>query len=63
MQEEEEELICRFIDAFEQRYGRKPKLEDAEGNFKRDVARDMQMSVGGAHYYLRLAAEHEKEET
>jgi hypothetical protein len=45
---EEKERIYRFIAAFEERYGRKPKLEDAEGDFKLQVARDMQMSVGGA---------------
>jgi hypothetical protein len=43
---EEKERIFRFIEAFEQRYGRKPKLEDVEGGFKLQVARDMQMSVG-----------------
>ena len=57
MSEEEKERIFRFIEAFEQRYGRKPTLEDAEGDFKLQVARDMQMSVGGAHYYIRLASE------
>jgi hypothetical protein len=57
MPEEEKERICRFIKAFEQRYGRKPTLEDAEGDFKVQVARrDMQMSVGGARYYIRLAS-------
>jgi hypothetical protein len=38
-------------------YGRKPKPEDAEGDFKMRVAEDMQMSVGWASYYLRSAAE------
>ena len=55
--------FCRFIQAFESIYKRKPTLEDAEGDFKLQVARDMQMSVGGARYYLRLAAEQESEET
>jgi len=57
------ERVHRFIEAFQKLYGRKPKPEDAEGNFKIQVAQDMQMSVGGARYYLRLAAEHEKEDT
>lgn len=61
--ETDRDRVCRFIKAFENIYGRKPKLEDAEGNFKRQVAQDMHISVGGARYYLRLAAEHEKEET
>jgi hypothetical protein len=60
---EEKERIYRFIVAFEERYGRKPKVEDAEGDFKLQVARDMQMSVGGARYYLRLAAEQDNKET
>jgi hypothetical protein len=51
--------IDRFIEAFEKLYGRKPKWEDAQGDFRIRVAQDMQMSVGGARYYLRLAAEHE----
>jgi hypothetical protein len=55
--------IYRFIAAFEERYVRKPKPEDAEGDFKIRVAEDMEMSLGGARYYLRLAAEQEKNET
>lgn len=54
------EHVGRFIEAFEQRYGRKPELEDAEGDFKLRVAEDMQMSAGGARYYLRAAAEHQE---
>jgi len=49
--------VDRFIEAFEKLYGRKPKVEDAEGDLKIQVARDMQMSVGGARYYIRLASE------
>jgi len=51
------ERVDRFIEAFEKLYGRKPKAEDADGDFKIQVAQDMQMSVGGARYYIRLAAE------
>lgn len=51
--------IDRFIEAFEKLYGRKPKAEDADGNFKIQVAQDMQMSVGGARYYIHLASERE----
>jgi hypothetical protein len=50
------ERVDRFIEAFEKLYGRKPKVEDADGDFKIQVARDMQMSVGGARYYIRLAS-------
>jgi hypothetical protein len=60
--QETRERIQRFIEAFERVYGRKPKLDDAEGNFKLQVAQDMQMSVGGARYYLRLAVAHNEEE-
>ena len=58
--QKDRERVLRFIEAFESLYGRKPKPEDAEGDFKIQVAADMQMSVGGARYYLRLATEHEK---
>jgi hypothetical protein len=51
------ERIDRFIEAFEKLYGRKPKAEDADGDFKIQVAQDMQMSLGGARYYIRLASE------
>jgi hypothetical protein len=61
--EEDTRRVHRFIEAFEKLYGRKPKPEDAEGDFKNQVAEDMQMSVGGARDYLRLAAEQEKKET
>ena len=54
------EHVRRFIETFEQRYGRKPELEDTEGDFKLQVAEDMQMSAGGARYYLRAAAEHQE---
>jgi len=52
-----------FIEAFEKLYGRKPEREEANGDFKIQVARDMQMSVGGPRYYLHLAIEHKKEDT
>jgi len=55
--QENTQRVDRFIEAFEKLYGRKPKPEDAEGNFKVQVAQDMQISVGGARYYLRLATE------
>lgn len=51
------ERVHRFIEAFEKLYGRKPRPEDAEGTFTIQVAQDMQMSVGGARYYIRMAAE------
>jgi hypothetical protein len=51
------ERVDRFIEAFEKLYGRKPNAEDADGDFKIQVAQDMQMSVGGARYYIRLASE------
>jgi hypothetical protein len=54
------ERVDRFIKAFEKLYGRKPKAEDADGDFKIQVAQDMQMSVGGARYYIRLASEKQK---
>jgi hypothetical protein len=56
------ERIDRFIVAFEKLYGRKPKAEDADGNFKIQVAQDMQMSLGGARYYIRLASERKAKE-
>ena len=56
--QESTERVDRFIEAFEKLYGRKPKREDAEGDFKIRVAQDMQISVGGARYYLRQATEH-----
>ena len=43
-------------------YGRKPKAEDADGDFKIQVAQDMQMSVGGPRYYIPLAAERKAKE-
>ena len=58
---EDSNYVYRFIEAFEKLYGRKPTLEDAERNFKIQVAQDMEMSVGGARYNLRLAAEFEEE--
>lgn len=61
--QKDRERIRRFIEAFEKLYGRKPTAGDAEGDFKIQVAQDMQMSVGGARYFLRLAAKHENEET
>jgi len=56
------ERVDRFIEAFEKIYGRKPKAEDADGDFKIQVAQDMQMRVGGARYYIRLASEHKAKE-
>ncbi len=56
------ERIDRFIEAFEKLYGRKPKTEDADGDFKIQVAEDMQMSLGGARYYIRLASERKARE-
>lgn len=62
--ESDRERVRRFIEVFEDIYKRKPTIEDAEGDFRRQVAQDMHMSVGGARYYLRLAVEHrEKEQT
>jgi len=52
------ERVHRFVEAFEKLYGRKPRPEDAEGNFTIQVAQDMQMSVGGARYYIHLATQH-----
>ena len=51
------ERVNRFIEAFEKLYGRKPRPEDAEGNFTIQVAQDMEMSVGGARYYIRADTE------
>jgi len=51
--ESDRERVRRFIEAFEDTYKRKPRVEDAEGDFMRKVAQDMHMSVGGARYYLR----------
>jgi hypothetical protein len=53
---QDSQRLRRFIEAFERLYGRAPKREDAKGDFKQ-VAKDMQISVGAARYYLRLAAE------
>ena len=64
--QENKQRVYRFIEAFEKLYGRKPNPQDAQGNFRIQVAQDMQISVGGARYYLRLAAEqmeHLEEET
>ena len=58
----DKDRIRRFIESFEKIYKRRPTLEDAEGDFKLQVAQDMDMSVGGARYYLRLAAEHDEKE-
>ncbi len=46
--QEHPQRIYRFIEAFEKLYGRTPKPEDAESDFKIKVAQDAQMSVGGA---------------
>ena len=55
--QEEPDRVHRFIEAFEKLYGRKPRPKDAEGNFTIQVAQDMEMSVGGARYYIRAATE------
>ena len=55
--QEEPDRVDRYIEAFEKLYGRKPSPEDAEGNFTIQVAQDMEMSVGGARYYIRAATE------
>jgi hypothetical protein len=60
--QKDSDRVHRFIEAFEKLYGRKPIQEDAEGDFKIRVAQDMQMSLGGARYYLRLATKYEKHE-
>ena len=52
---ENSERVNRFIAAFSKLYGRKPQLEDTVGDFAVQVARDLQMHVGGARYYLRWA--------
>jgi len=56
------ERIDRLIEAFEKLYGIKPQAEDADGDFKIQVAQDMQMSLGGARYYIRLASERKPKE-
>ena len=53
--QENTERINRFIEAFSKFYGRNPEPEDAVGDFAHQVARDLQMHVGGARYYLRWA--------
>jgi hypothetical protein len=58
--QESSRRVYRFIDAFSKRYGRKPQPEDAVGDFAVQVARDLQMHVGGARYYLRWATEREE---
>jgi hypothetical protein len=55
--QQEADRVQRFIEVFEKQYGRKPRPEDAEGSFTTQVAQDMEMSVGGARYYLRAATE------
>lgn len=53
----ESNRVNRFILAFEKLYGRNPKPGDADGNFAAQVARDMEMRVGGARYYIRAATD------
>ena len=53
----ETDRLQRFVAAFEKLYGRQPSSEDAKGNFTAQVAQDMEMSVGGARYYIRAATE------
>ena len=57
------EHVYRFVAALQKPYGRKPKPEDAVGDFVVQVAQDMRMAVGGARYYLRWATEHGVEQT
>ena len=54
--QKDSDRVYRFIAAFERLYGRRPRPEDAEGNFTVQVAQDLEMSVGGARYYIRLAS-------
>jgi PAS domain S-box-containing protein len=58
--QKDSERVQRFVVAFEKLYGRKPRREDAFGEFTAQVALDMRMSVGGARYYLRWATEHDE---
>ena len=51
------ERVNRFIEAFEKLYGRKPRPEDTERSFMLQVSHDLEMSVGGARYYIRAATE------
>jgi hypothetical protein len=60
--QKDSDRVYRFIESFEKLYGRKPIQKDAEADFKIRVAQDMQMSLGGARYYLRLATKYEKHE-
>ena len=55
------ERVDRFLEAFEKLYGRKPKAEGAHGDFKIQIAQDMQMNVGGPHY-IRMTAERKAKE-
>lgn len=61
--ETETERVQRFIEVFENLYGRKPSADDADGDFKLRVAQDMRISVGGARYYIRRAVESKAKET
>ena len=53
----ETDQLQRLVAAFEKLYGRQPRPEDAKGNFTIQVAQDMEMSLGGARYYIRAATE------
>jgi hypothetical protein len=57
------ERVYRFIDAFQRLYGRKPQPDDAASDFAAQVARDLQMNVAGARYYLRWAILREEKES
>ena len=50
--QKDSDRVERFIAAFEKLYGRKPRPEDAQGNFTLHVAQNMEMSVGGARSFL-----------
>ena len=53
----ETDRVQRFVAAFEKLYGRKPRPEDANGNFTVQASQGMEISVGGARYYIRVATE------
>jgi hypothetical protein len=61
--EKDSDRVHRFIAAFEKQYGRRPTPEDAQGHFTTQVAQDMEMSVGGARYYIRVATEQKSTHT
>jgi hypothetical protein len=60
--QKDSDRVLSFIEAFEKLYGRKPRHEDSVGTFTIQVAQEMQMSVGGARYYIRKATEQERKD-